>query len=246
MQVINSVRLRNFWADHELSETALRAWFQLTRSFDWVSPEAIAETFPGSRFHGDLVAFDVRGSTYFVIVSVDYARATYWVRDVQLHNVFRTDEWKSLAGREDAAGRTYAELIAEFPLRPITDDDALKQSITRVESLLTHAERSQDEQDYLDVLSLLIAEYEYQHISIPPVSSAEIVRALISEHKLSLAEIIPLLGNREKATALLQGVRPLDLRQGTRAARYFKLPLESFMDPDDLEIELPRPARRRR
>jgi hypothetical protein len=69
---------------------------------------------------------------------------------------------------------------------------------------------------------------------------------LISEHRMSQVEIIPLLGGKEKALALLQGTRLLEMRQATRAARYFKLPVESFMDPDDLEIELPKPSRRRR
>lgn len=246
MQVINRLRLRKFWSDHQRAETELRAWFQLMTSHDWESPDALSATFPAARFYADLVAFDLHGSSYFVIVSIDYQCSTLWIRDVLVHSEFGTDEWQHLAASDTSSSRTYADLVSELPLRPIRDDDQLRQAIARTEALLARADRSLDEQDYLEVLSLLIEHYERQHVEIPPVSAAEIVRKLISEHRLTQKEIIPLLGGKDKAMALLRGDRPLDLRQATRAARYFKLPVETFVDPDDLEIEIPTAPRRRR
>lgn len=246
MQIINRLRLKEFWEDHTRSEHSLRAWFQLVSGYNWESLEALQATFPSAVGHGDLVAFDLHGSSYYVVASIDYSASTVWVREVLVYPDFGTDQWKSLAGAEDEPGRSYRELVEAFALRPIHDDDHLRQAYARIESLLTRIERSRDEQDYLDVLSLLVEDYEHCHVSIPSVSAAEIVRLLISEHRMSQAEIIPLLGSKQKAMAILQATRPLDLRQATRSARYFKLPIESFMDPDDLEIELPKAPRKRR
>jgi mRNA-degrading endonuclease HigB of HigAB toxin-antitoxin module/antitoxin component HigA of HigAB toxin-antitoxin module len=246
VQIINAVRLCDFWAEHGRAEQSLRAWYQLVSGYDWSSPEEFCQTFPAAQFHEELVAFDLHGGSYFVIITVDYERAVIWVRDVQVHSDFRTGQWHSLSAVEQEDGRAYNELVETFPLRPIRDIDSLRQATSRIDALLSQANRSLDEQDYLDVLSLLAAEYERRHIEIPPVSSGEIVRMLISEHRMSQVEIIPLLGGKQKALALLQGTRPLEMRQATRVARYFKLPVESFMDPDDLEIELPKPSRRRR
>jgi HTH-type transcriptional regulator / antitoxin HigA len=245
VQIINRVRLRDFWIEHTRGEDALRAWFQLLSSFDWESPEALAGTFPAAQTHSDLTAFEIRGGSFFVITSIDYQRGAVWIRDMLVHSDFRQEGWKSLAAGENSDHRTYGELVDAFPLRPITDDDRLRQAVARSDSLLSQAERSRDEQDYLDVLSLLVRDYEARAIPVPPVSGAEVVRSLINEHRLSQAEIIPLLGGKQKSMALLQGLRPLDLRQATRASRYFRLPAETFMDPEDLEIEIPKAPRRR-
>jgi HTH-type transcriptional regulator / antitoxin HigA len=246
VQIINAGRLCDFWADHGRAESSLRAWFQLLSSYDWPSPAELSQTFPAAQYYEDLVAFELHGGSYFVITNIDYQRATIMVQDVQVHNDFNTGRWHSLAAVAQEEPRTYTELVESLPLRPIRDTDQLQQATSRLDALLSQANRSVDEQDYLEVLSLLVAAYEQRHVEIPPVSGGEIVRMLIAEHRMSQAEIIPLLGGRAKALALLQGTRPLEIRQATRAARYFKLPIESFMDPDDLEVELPKPSRRRR
>ena len=246
MQVFNRVRLRDFWTDHDGNELALQAWFQLVRSHDWDSLEALYSTFPYAQSEGDLIAFDLRGSSLFVITTIDFALSAIWVRDIQIHNQFATEEWKSLVESEPSTGEDYAALTETFPLRPIRNVEQLRQAVARTDELLSISERSDDEQDYLEVLSLLIEDYEHDNVSIPPVSAADIARTLVNEHRLTQAQIIPLFGNKQKATALLSGKRPLDLRQGARCARYFKLPLETFADPDELEMELPKSPRRRR
>lgn len=246
MQIFNRVRLRDFWADHERNEIALRAWFQLIRSHDWDSPEALNATFPNAEFEADLVAFGLNGSSLFLIATIDFGRMAIWIRDIQIHNEFATGEWKALAASEASSGEDYAALVETFPARPIRNDEQLHQAVARTDELLSISGRSEDEQDYLEVLSLLIEDYEHANVPIPSVSAAEIARLLVNEHGLTQAQIIPLLGNKQKAMALLSGTRPLDLRQGARCARYFKLPPETFADPDDLEIELPKSPRGRR
>jgi HTH-type transcriptional regulator / antitoxin HigA len=246
MQIINRVRLREFWNDHDRNEIALRAWFQLMQGTQWESAETLTATFPYAQVHNELVAFDLRGSSLFVICSVDFSGSVLWIRSIQLHNEFHTDTWKSLAAVAPNEHTDYATLVEQFPLRPLRTAEQLGAALKHIDSLLSVADPNDDERDYLDVLSLLVEEYEHNHVPIPPVSGGEIARTLIYEHRLSQAEIIPLLGGKQRATELLKGSRPLDMRQATRCARYFKLPLETFMDPDDLEIELPAPAKRRR
>jgi HTH-type transcriptional regulator / antitoxin HigA len=239
VQVINRYRLRDFWQEYTGSEKQLRAWHQFISSFNWEGPEALQATFPSAVYHEDLVAFDVRGSTYFLITSIDFGRSRICVRDVQVHSEFRTDAWKELVGSDETSSepmeKSYGDLVGEFELRPIQNDDQLRQASEVVDELLRPSHRSVDEQDYLDVLAIIVADYENRHVPIPPVSGAEVLRALIMEHRLSQVELIPMLGRKEKVAALLQGKRPLELRQVTRASRYFKLPAEVFMDPDDLE-----------
>lgn len=250
MQVINRFRLRDFWTEHPRSEHALRSWFQLISSHDWGSPDELQATFPNVELHESLAGFSIEGGSCYVIASIDYQRARLFIRDVQLHTRFQSGEWKQLvdpgSGESDAAGSTYAALVDGFPLRPIRDDEHFREAADRIDSLLRQPERTRDEQDYLDVLALIAAEYERREVPISPVSGNGVLRALITEHHLTMIEMIPLLGSKAKATAVMREGRPLDLRQVSRASRYFKLPPEAFMDPDDLEPEdAPRAAKRR-
>jgi HTH-type transcriptional regulator / antitoxin HigA len=246
VQIINRSLVQQYAEDHQRGATALYAWCQLVASYDWPETEALQATFPAATVYQDLVAFDLRGSSLFVITTVDFDQARLWVRDIQVHNEFRSENWKSLVSEPGSSGKSYDQLVADVPLRPIRDSESHAAAIDRVFDLLGYQDRSEDEQDYLDVLSMLIEDYERRTVQTPAVSAAEIVRTLVHEHRLSQVEIIPLLGGKEKAMALLKGTRPLELKQATRCARYFRLPLETFVDPDDLEIELPRPSPGRR
>lgn len=250
MQVINRFRLRDFWAEHPRSEYPLRSWFQLLSSYDWDSPEALQATFPHVQELDGLTTFAIDGSTYFPLTVIDFAEARIFVRDILMHTEYHDNGWKRLTEPEESlevgGDRAYMDLVSAFPLRPIQDDEHLGRAAALVDDLLSRAERNQDEQDYLDVLSLLVAEYERRHVPIPPVSGTDVLRALITEHRLSQAELIPLLGSKARVTAVLREARPLELRQVSRASRYFKLPPEAFMDPDELDLENLTGARRRR
>jgi HTH-type transcriptional regulator/antitoxin HigA len=83
----------------------------------------------------------------------------------------------------------YLALLRSFPPRPIRDDDEHRRAIAVVNGLLDRPALSPDEEDYLDVLGLLIADYEdaiYEHPEFPPV---ERLRHLMEEHALTQAEL---------------------------------------------------------
>jgi HTH-type transcriptional regulator / antitoxin HigA len=245
VQVINCFRLHDFWIGHTRGENPMRAWVQLLSSVDWDSPESLSKTFPAAHVHENLAAFDIQGSTYFIVTTIDYQRGIVWVRDVLMHSDFRSDAREAFAHGASGDSRSYHQLVEELPLRPIRDEAQLSNAAARIDSLLSVAELNEEQFDYLSVLSLLIREFERSAGIVPAVSGGEVVRLLVTEHRLSMIELIPLLGSKLKATALLQNTRPLDLRQATRVSRYFKLPQETFMDPDELEIEIPAAPRRR-
>jgi HTH-type transcriptional regulator/antitoxin HigA len=83
----------------------------------------------------------------------------------------------------------YLALLRAFPPRPIRDDDEHRQVIAVVNGLLDRPRLTSDEEDYLDVLGLLIADSEdsiYEHPEYTPV---ERLRHLMDEHALTQAEL---------------------------------------------------------
>ena len=87
----------------------------------------------------------------------------------------------------DRDHRTYLQLVEAFPLRPIRSDDHLAAAITVMRSLLG-IERNPDEADYLNVLGTLIREYETDHVALPTLTPADVLRALMEDRGISQAE----------------------------------------------------------
>ena len=78
---------------------------------------------------------------------------------------------------------------ARFPLRPIHGDAEHRRAIEVVNSLLDRPALSPDQEDYLDVLGLIIADYEDSIYEHPEFSPVERLRHLMEEHSLSEAEL---------------------------------------------------------
>ena len=88
----------------------------------------------------------------------------------------------------------YLALVRGFPPRPIRSEDKHRRAIAVVNGLLDRPTLNRDEEDYLDVLGLLIADYEdsiYEHPDFNPI---ERLRHLMEEHSLTQAALARLAG----------------------------------------------------
>jgi HTH-type transcriptional regulator / antitoxin HigA len=95
----------------------------------------------------------------------------------------------STKARSDRSSPEYLALLRAFPPRPIRSDNEHRRSVEVVNGLLDRPTLTPDEEDYLDVLGLLIADYEdsiYEHPEFTPV---ERLRHLMEEHALTQAEL---------------------------------------------------------
>ncbi len=89
----------------------------------------------------------------------------------------------------NASGNRYLDLINAFPPRPIRDDAHYRRATGVVNGLLDRPELSADAEDYLDLLGVLIADYEDSIYEHPEFSSVDRLRHLIGEHAISQAEL---------------------------------------------------------
>jgi HTH-type transcriptional regulator/antitoxin HigA len=83
----------------------------------------------------------------------------------------------------------YLALLRKFAPRPIRGEEEHRQAIAVVNGLLDRPALNPDEEDYLDVLGLVIADYEdsiYEHPDFTPVDR---LRHLMEEHSLTQAEL---------------------------------------------------------
>jgi HTH-type transcriptional regulator / antitoxin HigA len=125
----------------------------------------------------------------------------------------------------------YLDLVRRFPLRPLRSDADLDAAIAVIDELLDHADLTDPEQDYLDVLSDLVDAYEDEHIPIAPVGDADMLRFLIENKDVTQSQLAAEAGIAESTISeVLSGKRKLNRTQIGKLARYFHVEPGVFVE----------------
>jgi HTH-type transcriptional regulator/antitoxin HigA len=128
--------------------------------------------------------------------------------------------------------KTYDQLLAMHPLRPIHNDVELEHATAMIDILAGHALNA-DQADYLDVLSTLVEAYENTHYSLndPTICGLDALQALLDEHGMNAADLARLLGvHRSMGSKLLKGERALTARYLKMLSERFKVSADLFLD----------------
>jgi HTH-type transcriptional regulator/antitoxin HigA len=124
---------------------------------------------------------------------------------------------------------SYFRLVRRFPLTQIRDDEHLQAAEEVIDRLL---EQRLDEggEQYLDVLTDLVENYEDQHESIPDAGEADVLRELIRANGLSQARLGAEVGiSQSTLSAVLKGTRALTKDHIIALARFFHVSPAAFL-----------------
>lgn len=127
-----------------------------------------------------------------------------------------------------ANSSNYIDLLKRFPPRPIKSEGELFEVQQVVDSLLDSPELTQDQRDYINVLGMLIHEYEEQHVSIPDLYGVELLKALIDELGLKQKDLVPIFKTESIVSAVLNGQRKFTVEHIERLAAFFKISPSAF------------------
>lgn len=79
-------RLRDFWDKHADSEQYLKTWYETAKKSNWNSPNDIKQTFINASILKDSsVVFNIKGSSYRLIVKFNYVRQWAFIRFIGTH-----------------------------------------------------------------------------------------------------------------------------------------------------------------
>ena len=127
---------------------------------------------------------------------------------------------------------TYLKLVKRFPLIHIRDEAHLEEAIELLSELLRR-ERDQGTQEYLDVLTDLVAAYEDEHVPMPDVSEADVLRELMRSNRLSQMQLAKEVGIAQSTvSAVLTGARSLTKGQILKLAKFFGIGPAAFLPRD--------------
>jgi HTH-type transcriptional regulator/antitoxin HigA len=123
---------------------------------------------------------------------------------------------------------TYMELVRQFPLKTIKDDDEHEQAANMISELMGRDVDS-GAGDYLDALLVLVNKYEDEHHPIDEtMTPQQVLRSLMESSKLSQADIGRIIGSESAVSMFLKGDRNLSKTQIKKLADRFKVDASLF------------------
>jgi HTH-type transcriptional regulator/antitoxin HigA len=122
-----------------------------------------------------------------------------------------------------------AEMIAHGAPRLIHNDQELAAYTEALFELTALADPSRSQVEAIELLTLLIDNYERAHFPVPEADAISVVRFLIQKQGLAQRDLIPQFGSESAVSMFLAGQRKLTLVQVRRLSARFKLPTDVFI-----------------
>ena len=92
-----------------------------------------------------------------------------------------------------------------------------------------HAEPNTVESDELDLLLVLVKDYDDKHYNLPELDALEVIKYKMQEMGLKAKDLEPLIGTKGHVSAVLSGKREITLKMAQKLKNYFKIPAEVFL-----------------
>lgn len=108
-----------------------------------------------------------------------------------------------------------------------TEDDYNKASLRLME--IFHVEPNTPEFDELDLLSILIKDYDDRHYSMSELDALEVIKIKMQEMGMKNKDLEPIIGSKGHVSAILSGKREITLKMAQKLKNYFGIPAEAFL-----------------
>ena len=124
----------------------------------------------------------------------------------------------------------YENLLLDVCPRPIRSRTAYHRALRHVERLMNKPHLSPPESEMVDLLSLLIEQYEAVEYPTPECSPAEILQHLLEARGITKAQLARDTGiPRSVITNVLAGRRAISKTNAVKLASYFNVSLHLFI-----------------
>lgn len=128
-------------------------------------------------------------------------------------------------GYQGPPAEQYADLVALLPPRPLHDRQDYEEAVEMIGRLVGY-DLNQDQQDYLEALTLFVERYEAQHdemrVDTRHIDGISVLRSLMEEHDMSGADLSRVLKvSRSLGPMILRGERRLTVDHARRLGEYF-------------------------
>ena len=108
-----------------------------------------------------------------------------------------------------------------------TEADYNKAAVRMME--IFHAKPGTAESDELDLLIVLVKDYDDKHYLLPELNALEVIKYKMSEMGMKAKDLEPIIGSKGHVSAILSGKREITLKMAQKLKNYFSIPAEVFL-----------------
>jgi HTH-type transcriptional regulator/antitoxin HigA len=108
-----------------------------------------------------------------------------------------------------------------------TEEDYNKASMRLME--IFHVEPNTPENDELDLLIVLIKDYDDKNYQLPELNALEVIRYKMQERGMKAKDLEPIIGSKGHVSAVLSGKREITLKMAQKLKDYFSIPADVFL-----------------
>lgn len=126
--------------------------------------------------------------------------------------------------------RQYGEMLARVAPVVIRNEKEYDRATVEIDALVDKGKDITPEEDrLLDLLSLLVEQYEEEHYDIEDAPPHEVLKHLMEARDLAQKDLVPLFGSSGRASEAINGVRPISKTQAKALGQFFKVSAELFI-----------------
>jgi HTH-type transcriptional regulator/antitoxin HigA len=112
-------------------------------------------------------------------------------------------------------------------LKPIKNNRQYEDALARAYELMQkNIKPDSKDSDELEILSILIKEYENEHYPVPKPNPLEAIKFRLEQMNMSEAELSEILGYRSRKSEILSGKRKLNLAMIRKLTEKLHIPAE--------------------
>ena len=112
-------------------------------------------------------------------------------------------------------------------IQPIHNDDDLWRTLNEIAELTSlKPQAGSEEYDRLDILSALVEAFEAKNHAIEPPEPIEFIKFRMEQAGLTVADLVPMIGPKNRVYEVLNGTRPLSINMIRRLHQQLGIPAE--------------------
>jgi HTH-type transcriptional regulator/antitoxin HigA len=108
-----------------------------------------------------------------------------------------------------------------------TEEEYNKASVRLME--IFHTESNSSEFEELEMLTVLIKDYDDRHYPIAELDVLEVIKLKMQEMGMKNKDLEPIIGSKGHVSAILSGKREITLKMAQKLKNYFGIPAEAFL-----------------
>jgi HTH-type transcriptional regulator/antitoxin HigA len=118
-------------------------------------------------------------------------------------------------------------------IKPIRNDADHAAALGAIEGLWQAAPGT-SEHDRLEILAMLVDDYESRRWPIAPADPVDLIRYVMEQRGLTRKDLEAALGSRARVSEILNRRRPLTMKMAWRLHEAFGIPADALIQPYDL------------